>query len=196
MLRRRAGRPAGRMAGRRNARRAQVEAGWSSATRDGGAPTPRATPRRQAATRGPSRWCAHRRGLLGGGDDAGDRELGRVENATGNLERLDARRAGRRVGGRGTFAVVVYFADGTAYTYGAAGDERPLCNVGWLKRNQPFPIAKPSSELVAALLRCALRLAELCRGYQPITNGAVKELLEPEVVREPISAERKAQGKP
>lgn len=196
MLRRRAGRPAGRMAGRRNARRAQVEAGWSSATRDGGAPTPRATPRWQAATSRafslvcPSPWSPGR------WDDAGDRELGRFENATGNLERLDARRAGRRVGGRGTFAVVVYFADGTAYTYGAAGDERPLCNVGWLKRNQPFPTAKPSSELVAALLRCALRLAELCRGYQPITNGAVKELLEPEVVREPISAERKAQGKP
>ena len=59
---------------------------------------------------------------------------------------------------------MAYFADGTAYTYGAAGDARPLYNVGWLKRDQPFPIAKPSGELITALLRCALRPVALCRG--------------------------------
>lgn len=60
---------------------------------------------------------------------------------------------------------MAYFADGTAYTYGDAGDARPLYNVGWLKRDQPFPTAKPASELVTALLRCALRPAALSRGY-------------------------------
>lgn len=67
-------------------------------------------------------------------------------------------------GGRVTLAVVAHFADGTAYTYSVAGDVRPLYNVGWLKRDQPFSVANPSSELVTALLRCALCPTALCAG--------------------------------